>query len=99
MIAANIHILGDFAVFFILIGLIVAGRMIGGAMGGLLIFVGLVALVVSGIDSAIKLFDPTDWSFLERLYHLGWVVVGIGAAWLIGYGVRTARDRARERDG
>jgi len=98
VIATSINLGYDLIAFAVIIGAIQAGRLIGGAFGGLLVLVGLLALVVSGIDSAVKLFD-TDWSFLERLYHLGWVIVGGVAVWVIVYGFRVARDRMRERDG
>jgi hypothetical protein len=92
-----IDIYGDMVAFVLVLAMIFVGRYLRGWLGGLFIMLGLVLLIWSGIDSAIKLFS-TEWSFLERLYHFAWMWVGVGAALIFRSGWRRAKAMRELRD-
>ncbi len=98
MIATTINVGADMFSFAVVLSIIFVGKIMRGSLGGVLIAFGLILLMWSGVDSAIKLFG-NQWSFLERLYHFGWVWVGIGAMLIFRAGYRDARQMMRDRDG
>ena len=95
---ATINFTAELTGFGIVVAMIFIGHQLRGKIGGLFVTAGFVLVVIAGIDSAIKLFS-TEWSFLERLYHLLVVSLGIGSFLTMRAGLRVARARVREERG